>query len=46
MMTVVRHVGNFGELFERTLGVASPYRLERGANALKRDGGLLGATED
>lgn len=33
-------VGNFGELFERTLGQDSPHKLERGLNALWTDGGL------
>jgi general L-amino acid transport system substrate-binding protein len=34
-------VGNYGELFERTLGKGSPLGLERGPNRLWRDGGLL-----
>lgn len=37
---VTRQVGNYGEVFGRTLG-ASPFNLERGYNALWSDGGLL-----
>ena len=38
---VVRQVGNYGEIFERNVGKATPLALERGANALWRDGGLM-----
>ena len=34
-------LGNYGEMFERNLGMDSPLQLERGANALYRDGGLM-----
>ena len=34
----IKHVGNYGEIFERNLG---PYGLERGQNALWTDGGLM-----
>jgi general L-amino acid transport system substrate-binding protein len=37
----VRHVGNYGEIFERHLGKKTPLGLERGQNALWTDGGLL-----
>lgn len=37
---VIRAVGNYGELFRRHLGQASPLDLPRGADALVRDGGL------
>jgi general L-amino acid transport system substrate-binding protein len=37
----VRAVGNYGEMFERNLGVGSPLRLERGLNRLWIDGGLM-----
>lgn len=37
----VAAVGNYGELFERTLGKGSPLGLERGPNRLWREGGLL-----
>ena len=33
--------GNYGEIFERYLGVNTPLGLERGLNALWSDGGLL-----
>jgi general L-amino acid transport system substrate-binding protein len=39
--TMIAAVGNYGELFERNLGMRSPIRLERGLNRLWRDGGLM-----
>jgi general L-amino acid transport system substrate-binding protein len=33
--------GNYGEIFARTIGEATPIGLPRGLNALWRDGGLL-----
>lgn len=38
LVQVIRQVGNYGEVFERHLGAVG---LERGVNALVRDGGLL-----
>lgn len=38
---VVRQVGSYGEIFERTIGVKSPMRLERGINAIWSKGGLM-----
>jgi general L-amino acid transport system substrate-binding protein len=38
---VVKSIGNYGELFERNLGRASPLKLERRLNRLRKDGGLL-----
>src|SRR6266850_6876808 len=38
---VIADVGNYGEVFERNLGVATPIALERGLNALWTRGGLL-----
>ena len=38
---VIGQVGNYGEIFARNLGPATPLALERGQNALARDGGLL-----
>lgn len=38
---VVKQVGNYGEIYERNLGQASQFKLERGQNALWTDGGLL-----
>jgi general L-amino acid transport system substrate-binding protein len=36
---VIRHVGNYEELYDRNIG--EPFELERGQNALWEDGGLL-----
>ena len=38
---VIKSVGNYGEMFERNLGMRSTLRLERGANNLWSKGGLL-----
>jgi general L-amino acid transport system substrate-binding protein len=38
---VVESVGNYGEMFERNLGVHSPLHLERGLNRLWTHGGLM-----
>lgn len=38
---IVKQVGNYGEIFARTLGPASPLRLERGLNNLWTKGGLM-----
>ncbi|HEX2843361.1 amino acid ABC transporter substrate-binding protein [Hyphomicrobium sp.] len=40
---VVHQVGNYGELFERNIGLRSPLGLERGVNNLWTRGGLLSA---
>jgi len=37
----IKAVGNYGEIFERNLGMASPVRLPRGLNALWTKGGLM-----
>jgi general L-amino acid transport system substrate-binding protein len=37
---IVKHVGNYGESYERNLGLASPLKIERGRNALADKGGL------
>jgi general L-amino acid transport system substrate-binding protein len=37
---IVKAMGNYGELFERNLGMASPLKIKRGLNALWTDGGL------
>lgn len=39
-LRVVKAVGNYGELFERHLGKATPLGLERGLNRLWSQGGL------
>jgi general L-amino acid transport system substrate-binding protein len=38
---VIAVVGNYGEIYERTVGSASPLQLPRGQNALWLDGGLM-----
>lgn len=38
---IVKAVGNYGEVFERNLGSATPMKLERGLNKLYKDGGLM-----
>jgi general L-amino acid transport system substrate-binding protein len=38
---VIKQVGNYGEVFERNVGMSSPLRLERGINAQWTDGGLM-----
>jgi len=37
----VKQVGNYGELFDRNLGMNSPMKLERGLNELWNRGGLM-----
>ncbi len=38
---VIARIGNYSESFERNIGVNTPIGLERGLNALWRDGGIL-----
>ena len=38
---VLRQVGNYGEIFERNVGMESPLKLKRGLNALWTEGGIL-----
>jgi general L-amino acid transport system substrate-binding protein len=40
-LRAVQAAGNYGELFERNLGSATPLKLERGANRPWTEGGLL-----
>ena len=40
-LNAIRAIGNYGELFERTLGPKTPIGLERGLNRLWTDGGLM-----
>ncbi len=40
---VVRQMGNYGDLFERNIGLGAPLALERGLNNLWTRGGLLSA---
>jgi len=39
--TIVKQVGNYGEAFERNLGMGSPLKIDRGLNKLWTEGGLL-----
>ena len=38
---IVKKVGNYGEVFERNIGVNTPLAIERGLNALWTNGGLM-----
>ena len=38
---VIKHVGNYAESYDRTVGKDSPLKIKRGQNALERDGGLM-----
>ena len=38
---VIKHVGNYGEIYDRNLGASTPLKLERGQNKLWNQGGLL-----
>jgi general L-amino acid transport system substrate-binding protein len=40
VVSIVRGVGNYGEMFERNLGEGSPLGIARGLNALWTNGGL------
>lgn len=37
---VIKHVGNYGEVFDKDVGAGSPLKIERGLNALWTKGGL------
>ena len=37
---IVKAVGNYGEFFERNVGMGSPIKIKRGLNALWTQGGL------
>ncbi|WP_461210988.1 amino acid ABC transporter substrate-binding protein [Desulfocurvus sp. DL9XJH121] len=38
---IVKHVGNYGEMYERNVGPKTALGIERGINALWKDGGLI-----
>lgn len=38
---IVKQVGNYAEIFDRTLGPGSPFKLDRGLNNLWTKGGLM-----
>jgi general L-amino acid transport system substrate-binding protein len=37
---IIKHIGNYGESFERNVGMGSPIKISRGLNALWNKGGL------
>jgi general L-amino acid transport system substrate-binding protein len=37
---IIKQVGNYGEMFERNVGMATPLKIARGQNALWTQGGL------
>jgi general L-amino acid transport system substrate-binding protein len=37
---IVKQVGNYGEIFERNIGMSTPLKIDRGLNAQWKDGGL------
>jgi general L-amino acid transport system substrate-binding protein len=37
---IIKHIGNYGESYERHVGPSTPIGLARGLNALWRDGGI------
>jgi len=41
MLQSIKVVGNYGEIFERNVGKASPLKLDRGLNATWTKGGLM-----
>jgi general L-amino acid transport system substrate-binding protein len=38
---IIKQVGNYGEIFDRNVGVNTPLGLKRGLNALWTEGGLM-----
>ncbi len=38
---IVKQVGNYGEIFERNVGMGSPLKIARGINALWSQGGIM-----
>jgi len=41
VVAVIKQVGNYGEIFERSLGPDTPFDMARGPNALWTNGGLM-----
>lgn len=39
-LQIIKNVGNYGEIFERNVGVNTPLKISRGVNALWSKGGL------
>ena len=40
VVRIVKHMGNYGDIFERNIGEGSPLKIKRGLNALWNKGGL------
>jgi general L-amino acid transport system substrate-binding protein len=40
VVQIVKHVGNYGEVFEKNLGKSTPLAIDRGLNALWNNGGI------
>jgi len=38
---IIKKMGNYGEIFERNIGLKSPLKLRRGLNDLWSNGGLM-----
>ena len=38
---VIKNVGNYSEIFERSLGMGSPYKMPREMTSLWNNGGVL-----
>lgn len=38
---IIKHVGHYGEIYDRNLGPQTPLKLERGINRLSTQGGLM-----
>jgi general L-amino acid transport system substrate-binding protein len=38
---IIKALGNYGEIYDRNVGKGSPLKLDRGPNALFKDGGLM-----
>ena len=41
VVKVISAVGNYGEIYRRNVGEASPLNISRGPNRLWKEGGLL-----
>jgi general L-amino acid transport system substrate-binding protein len=41
VVRIIKHVGNYGESFDRNVGMGSPLKIQRGLNALWTKGGLM-----
>jgi general L-amino acid transport system substrate-binding protein len=40
-LRIIKHVGNYGEIYDRNMGAKTPLKLPRGQNQLWNQGGLL-----